>query len=122
MDSPSTFPSAATPAIPDVELLLHADCDELEVLCEISRYSHSHTPGDEPGPAHFFVTLDLEGSGLSISLVLQTLQVQKKDPAAPPTSEDLGHRTPLEERLGLPLSDAGSLLTEGQHLNYFHNV
>ncbi|CAL8257251.1 unnamed protein product [Boreogadus saida] len=106
--------TASSPAIPDVDLLLHADCNEQEVACEISRY---HFPqgaagGDEdhPAPAHFFIaTLELEGGGLSTALVLRTLGLP-----APPAAADPGpgDRTLGEGRLGLPLSWSGSLLTE----------
>ncbi|CAL8247374.1 unnamed protein product [Lota lota] len=109
--------TASSPAIPDVDLLLHADCNEQEVACEISRYHFPQGAAsddeDRPAPAHFFIaTLDLEGSGLSTTLVLQTLEL-RKDPAAPtPADPDPGHQTLVEGRLGLPLSESGSLLTE----------
>ncbi|KAK0149717.1 Tapasin-related protein [Merluccius polli] len=100
--------TVSSPAIPDVDLLLHADCNEQEVTCEISHY-YPHIPSDDDDDrvarTHFFIaTVDLEGGGLSTTLVLQTLEVQR-DP-------DPGGQAPVEGRLGMPLSQSGSLLTE----------
>ena len=97
-----------------MDLLLHADCNEQEVGCEISRYHFPRGAGggdeDGPSPAHFIVTLELEGGGLSAALVLRTLELQR-NPAPGPGARTLG-----EGRLGLPLSESGSLLTEGEPL------
>ncbi|KAK5615169.1 hypothetical protein CRENBAI_004737 [Crenichthys baileyi] len=87
------------PEIPNAGMLLHADCNEQEVMCEISRY----TPrGLEEGsdPAYFMVSLSVEGFDFSTSLILQTL----------PVGSD--QQTLVQNKLSLPLSQAGTLLTK----------
>lgn len=89
----------SSPQIPDGDLLLHADCDEKEVACEISSYSPQlYGIPSESSPDHFIVSLQIKGGGLSMSLMLQTLGVEGS--------------TLTQGRLGLPLSQTGSLLTQ----------
>lgn len=95
----------SSPEIPNAEMLLHADCNEEEVMCEISRY----TPrGLEEGsdPAYFMVSLGVEGQDFSTSLILQTLPVEKDQP------------TLTQSKLNLPLSQSGTLLTKVIFLVY----
>lgn len=93
---------ASSPEIPNGDLLLHADCNEQEVMCEISRYS-LHGSQDSSEPAYFMVSLSVEGVEFSTALVMQTLTVEK---------DHLGGKTLIQNKLGLPLSQSGSLLTE----------
>ncbi|KAM4601043.1 tapasin-related protein isoform 2-T2 [Polymixia lowei] len=92
----------SSPQIPDGDALLHADCNEQEVMCEISRYFPRGTQKSTE-PAHFIVSLQLEGGGLGTTLVLQTLVVENDQSVGSPL---------IQSRLGLPLSQSGSLLTE----------
>lgn len=117
----SSHPSVAvsSPEIPNADVLLHADCNEMEVMCEISRYSPRGSQ-ETSDPAYFMVSLNVEGVEFSTALILQTLTV-KKDQS-----------TLIQTKLGLPLSQSGTLLTEGEiqslishfifSLNYFHSV
>ncbi|XP_036394105.1 tapasin-related protein isoform X2 [Megalops cyprinoides] len=93
-----------SPEIPEADSLLHADCNEQEVTCEISSYLPR---GSEEGsePAYFIGSVQLEGGGISLTLVLQTLPVTDKgeESVAPPL---------LQSKLKLPLSQSGTLLTE----------
>lgn len=92
--------------IPESELLLHADCNEQEVTCEISPYFPQGTEEDSY-QAYFIGSVQLEGGGISLTLVLQTLSLGHE-----------GHESvtsPLmHKKLGLPLSQSGTLLTEGE--------
>ncbi|XP_056143062.1 tapasin-related protein [Lampris incognitus] len=92
----------SSPEIPGGDLLLHADCNEQEVVCEISRYFPygSQTTSE---PAHFIAALHIEGGGFSVTLVLQTLVAENNQSSGKPL---------MQEKLGLPLSPSGSLLTE----------
>ncbi|XP_047216187.1 tapasin-related protein isoform X2 [Girardinichthys multiradiatus] len=94
----------SSPEIPNAGMLLHADCNEQEVMCEISRY----TPrGLEEGsdPAYFMVSLSVVGFDFSTSLILQTLPVDKDQ------------QTLVQNKLSLPLSQSGTLLTKDVLLN-----
>ncbi|XP_028984873.1 tapasin-related protein [Betta splendens] len=97
----------SSPEIPNAEVLLHADCNEQEVMCEISRYSPR---GSQEGsdPAYFMVSLGVEGVDLSASLILQTVTVEKNP------------STLIQSKLGLPLSPSGTLLTEVIFLVFSH--
>ncbi|KAI1885792.1 hypothetical protein AGOR_G00207440 [Albula goreensis] len=92
-----------SPEIPEADSLLHADCNEQEVTCEISRYFPRGTEGT--GLAYFIGSVQLEGGGISMTLVLQTLPPVGEDeqPAVSPL---------LQNKLELPLSQSGTLLTE----------
>ncbi|KAA0702989.1 hypothetical protein E1301_Tti010903 [Triplophysa tibetana] len=87
--------------IPDADSLLHADCNEQNIVCEISRFVPRDADADSL-PAHFIGSVQLEGAGLSVTLVLQT------SPSETPESD----RPPLmQSKLNLPLSQSGTLLT-----------
>ncbi|XP_076010931.1 tapasin-related protein isoform X2 [Genypterus blacodes] len=92
----------SSPEIPNAEMLLHADCNEQEVMCEISRYFPRGSQ-ETPGPAYFMVSISVEGEEFSTALILQTLPVEKNHS---------GGETLIQNKLGLPLSQSGSVLTE----------
>ncbi|KAM8826218.1 tapasin-related protein [Synchiropus picturatus] len=96
----------SSPQIPNVEVLLHADCHDLEVACEISSYS-PRGAADRPG-AHFFMASINVGEDFSSTLILQTL---------PPADSAMVH-----PRLALPLTRAGTLLTEVVFLMFTNTV
>ncbi|XP_070691528.1 tapasin-related protein [Pempheris klunzingeri] len=85
--------------IPSADVLLHADCNEQEVMCEMSQYSPHGSQGSSD-PAYFMVSLSVVGAEFSTALILQTLAVQKEQ------------STLIQSKLGLPLSQSGTLLTE----------
>ncbi|XP_015226207.1 PREDICTED: tapasin-related protein [Cyprinodon variegatus] len=89
----------SSPEIPNAALLLHADCNEQEVMCEISRYTPRGLP-ESSDPAYFMVSLSVEGLDFSTSLILQTLPVDKYE------------QTLTQNKLSLPLSQSGTLLTK----------
>lgn len=88
--------------IPNADLLLHADCNEQEVVCEISRYVPRGADMDSL-PAHFIGSIQLEGGGISLTLVLQTLHSETTQSDAQPL---------MQSKLNLPLSQSATLLTE----------
>ncbi|KAM7421064.1 hypothetical protein PAMA_015308 [Pampus argenteus] len=88
-----------SPEIPNANVLLHADCNDQEVMCEISRYS-SHGSQESSEPAYFMVSINVEGVDFSTSLILQTLTLERD------------HSTLIQNKLNLPLSRTGTLLTE----------
>ncbi|XP_039973516.1 tapasin-related protein isoform X4 [Xiphias gladius] len=93
--------------IPNADLLLHADCNEQEVMCEISSYSPRGSR-ESSDPAYFMASLNVEGIEFSTVLILQTLTVEKD------------HSTLIHNKLGLPLSQSGTLLTEVIFLVFSH--
>ena len=99
----TSHPSVAVSSVevPGADVLLHADCNEQEVMCEISRYA---LRGSQEGsdPAYFMVSINVEGVEFSTALILQTTVVEK-DPT-----------TLMQSKLGLPLSQSGCLPTEGE--------
>uniref|UniRef100_A0A8C7Y683 TAP binding protein like n=1 Tax=Oryzias sinensis TaxID=183150 RepID=A0A8C7Y683_9TELE len=97
--------SVTSPDIPNTDRLLHADCNELEVSCEISRYS-SKGLQDSSDQTFFMVSITVEELDFSISLVLETLPVEKHQ------------STLMHNKLGLPLSQSGTLLTKGDIQNF----
>ncbi|TNN54560.1 Tapasin-related protein [Liparis tanakae] len=97
----------ASPEIPNTHVLLHADCNEEEVKCDMSRYFPSGNQ-ESSGSAFFMVSLNVVGGEFSTALILQTLAV-KKD-----------HLTLMQNKLGLPLSQSGTLLTEVIFLVFSH--
>lgn len=97
----------SSPEIPNVHVLLHADCNDQEVMCEISRYTPRGSQ-ESSDPAYFMVSLNVEGVEFSTALILQTLPVEK----------DLS--TIIQSKLGLPLSQSGTLLTEVIFLVFSH--
>ncbi|KAG1925376.1 tapasin-related protein [Pimephales promelas] len=88
--------------IPNADLLLHADCNEQEVVCEISRYVPRDADLDSL-PAHFIGSVQLDGGGISLTLVLQTLHSETTQSQTPPL---------VQSTLNLTLSQAGTLMTE----------
>lgn len=106
LHSPSTsfcFLTVESPEIPEADLLLHADCNEQEVTCEISRYFPRNAKEGSTEPAYFIGSLQIEGGGLSLTLILQTLPLDQSDRPAL-----------MQSKLELPLSQSGTLLTEGE--------
>ncbi|XP_034730154.1 tapasin-related protein isoform X1 [Etheostoma cragini] len=97
----------SSPEIPNAHVLLHADCNEQEVMCEISRYS-LHGSQESSEPAYFMVSLNVEEVEFSTALILQTLAV-KRDQS-----------TLIQKKLGLPLSQSGTLPTEVIFLVFSH--
>lgn len=89
--------------IPEAETLLHADCNEQEVTCELSRYIPRGTQPDSV-PAHFIVSVQLEGGGAGFTLVLQTTSSENERSNTTPV---------MQSKLQLPLSQWGTLITEG---------
>ncbi|XP_026173312.1 tapasin-related protein [Mastacembelus armatus] len=98
---------ASSPEIPNADVLLHADCNEQQVMCEISRYSPRGSQ-ESSDPAYFMVSLNVEGVEFSTSLILQALTVDKNP------------STVIQNKLGLPLSQSGTLLTEVIFLVFSH--
>lgn len=88
--------------IPEGEALLHADCNEQEVVCELSRYNPRGVNPDSL-PAFFIGSLQLEGGAVSHTLVLQT---STNEPAGS------GESSLVQSKLQLPLSQWGTLITE----------
>ncbi|KAM9851885.1 tapasin-related protein [Aulostomus maculatus] len=94
------FESKVTsPEIPNVDVLLHADCNEQEVMCEISTYS-PHGTKEDSQPAYFMVSINVDAVDFSTTLILQTVELEKD------------HSTLIQRMLDLPLSPSGTLLTE----------
>ncbi|XP_068179239.1 tapasin-related protein [Antennarius striatus] len=89
----------SSPQIPHANLLLHADCNEQEVVCELSHF-FTHESSESSDPAYFMVSLAVEGVEFSTTLVLETLTMKKNESAL------------IQNKLGLPLSPMGTLLTE----------
>ncbi|GLD63787.1 tapasin-related protein isoform X1 [Lates japonicus] len=63
--------------IPNADVLLHADCNEQEVMCEISRYSPRGSQ-ESSDPAYFMASISVDGVDFSTSLILQTVTVEKE--------------------------------------------
>lgn len=91
--------AVSSPQIPDAEVLLHADCNQQEVMCELSRYfPQGALRGSDK--AYLMVSLDVEGVDFSTVIILQTVE-----------TEETGL---VQTNLGLPLSQSGTLLAEGE--------
>ncbi|XP_034030398.1 tapasin-related protein [Thalassophryne amazonica] len=106
------FEARAGPSteIPNGDLLLHADCNEQEVMCEVSRFSpHRSKEGSEL--TYFMVSLNVKGGGFSTALILQPLKIENEPSGAKPL---------IQNKLGLPLSQGGTLLTEVVFLVFSH--
>ncbi|NXL30672.1 TPSNR protein, partial [Glaucidium brasilianum] len=102
--SPIVFEaSAQLVSIPHAEALLHADCDEEEVTCEMSPYS-SQQAGEGPCPASWFIATLQLSSGISITLVLRGLHCSIQE-------EEKEHNATLHPKLRIPMSKEGTLLT-----------
>lgn len=89
--------------IPEAESLLHADCNEQEVTCELSHYIPRGTNPDSV-PAHFIASVQLEGGGVGFTLVLQTIANE---------NTESNTASLIQSKLQLPLSQSGTLITEG---------
>ena len=70
-------------------------------MCEISRYSPRGIQ-ESSDQAYFMVSLNVEGVDFSTALILQTLTVDRDE------------STLTQSKLDLPLSQTGTLLTEGE--------
>ncbi|XP_066117212.1 tapasin-related protein [Saccopteryx bilineata] len=84
--------------IPHAEALLHADCSEKEVTCEISRYFLQATQAHVATAAWFITNMQVSGGGPSVSIVMKTLG-------------DAENGAVLHPMLNLPLSPQGTVLT-----------
>lgn len=89
----------SSPEIPDAEVLLHADCNQQDVMCEMSRYFPKGAQRSSDS-AYLMVSLDVEGVDFSTVLILQTVE-----------TEETGL---VQTNLGLPLSQSGTLQTAGE--------
>lgn len=92
--------TVSSPEIPNADALLHADCNDQEVMCEMSLYS-AHGAQNSSDSPFFMVSLNVEGDQFSTVLIMQTLAVTDESPL-------------MQNKLGLPLSQSGTLLTEGE--------
>lgn len=88
--------TVSSPQIPQAELLLQADCSQQEVTCELSHYS----PPRDSDSVYFLVSLSVEEAGFSTALILKTIPLVQNN------------STLIQTNLDLPLSPAGTLLTE----------
>lgn len=91
--------TVSSPEIPNADVLLHADCNEQEVLCEMSLYS-PHGTQESSDVAYFMVSIDVEGVDFSTVLILKTVKMEKS--------------SLIQTKLDLPLSESGTLLTDGE--------
>lgn len=80
-------------------MLLHADCNQQEVLCELSLYTPQGAQRSADS-AYLMVSVNVEGVDFSAMIILQTVK-----------TEDTGL---VQTNLGLPLSQSGMLLTDGE--------
>lgn len=80
-------------------MLLHADCNEQEVMCELSSYSPRGLE-ENSDRVFFMVSLSVDEVDFSTALILETLKVEKDE------------STLMQSKLGLPLSQSGTLLTD----------
>ncbi|XP_027005571.2 tapasin-related protein [Tachysurus fulvidraco] len=94
--------TALSVEIPEAESLLHADCNEQEVTCELSHYIPRGTKPDSV-PVYFIASVQLEGGGVGFTLVLQII-----------TNENPESNTAslIQSKLQLPLSQWGTLITD----------
>ncbi|XP_045682447.1 tapasin-related protein isoform X2 [Phyllostomus hastatus] len=85
--------------IPHAEALLHADCSETEVTCEISRYFPQARQEATVETAAWFITnMQVSGGGPSVSIVMRTLRDPENVAVLHPT-------------VHLPQSPQGTVLT-----------
>lgn len=91
--------AVSSPEIPDAEVLLHADCNQQEVMCELSRY-YPHGAQRSSDSAYLMVCVDVEGVDFSTVIILQMVK-----------TEETGL---VQTNLGLPLSQSGTLQAEGE--------
>lgn len=84
-----------------MDVLLHADCNDLEVMCEISQYSVSGAQ-KRSDVTHFMVSVSVEAMMFGTTLIVRTRAVTEQSNL-------------IHNKLGLPLSPTGTLLTEGEN-------
>lgn len=90
--------------IPHAEALLHADCSETEVTCEISRYFLQARQEAAVETAAWFITnMQVSGGGPSVSIVMRTLG-------------DAENAAVLHPTVHLPQSPQGTVLTAGEKM------
>lgn len=94
--------TASSVEIPEAESLLHADCNEQEVICELSRYIPRGTKPDSV-PVYFIASVQLEGGGVGFTLVLQAIANE---------NAESNTASLIQSKLQLPLSQWGTLITE----------
>lgn len=82
-----------------MDVLLHADCNDLEVTCEMSQYSVSKAQRRSDA-TYFMVSISVQAVKFGITLIVQTLAATEPS-------------TLVQSKLGLPLSPSGTLPTEG---------
>ncbi|XP_037370395.1 tapasin-related protein isoform X2 [Talpa occidentalis] len=99
-DPPVTFEaSAKLIQIPQAEALLHADCSEEKVTCELSHYDLQTKQDATAERATWFITnVQVSGGGPGVSMVLKTLG-------------DAENGAILHPTLNLPLSPQGTVQT-----------
>ncbi|KAK1341464.1 LOW QUALITY PROTEIN: hypothetical protein QTO34_017871 [Cnephaeus nilssonii] len=97
---PVTFDASVSPVqIPHAEALLHADCSEKEVTCEISRYFlQARQEAAIETAAWFIANLQVSGGGPSVSILMKTLG-------------DAENRALMHPTMNLPLGPQGTVLT-----------
>lgn len=97
---PVTFEASVSPVqIPHAEALLHADCSEKEVTCEIARYFLQARQEAAVETAAWFITnLQVSGGGPRISILMKALR-------------DAENRAVMPPMLNLPLGPQGTVLT-----------
>lgn len=86
--------------IAQAKVLLHADCNEKQVTCELSHY-HPRTQQEPPAPTEtwFIANVQVSGEGPGVSMVMKTLG-------------KAGPGETLHPLLSLPLSPQGTMQTE----------
>ncbi|XP_036107189.1 tapasin-related protein isoform X1 [Molossus molossus] len=85
--------------IPHAKALLHADCSEKEVTCDISRYFlQARQEATFETAAWFLTNMQVSGGGPSVSIVMKTLG-------------DAENRAVSPSKLDLPLGPQGTVLT-----------
>ncbi|XP_033837031.1 tapasin-related protein [Periophthalmus magnuspinnatus] len=97
--------TVSSPDIPNSDVLLHADCNGKEVMCELSPFSPdpSRKSADQ---AFFMVSVSVDGEDFSTSLILRTIKVEQI--------------TQRHSRLGLPLSPSGTVQSEVAMVVFSH--
>ncbi|CAL9705555.1 unnamed protein product [Knipowitschia caucasica] len=99
------FETRVSPDVPNLDVLLHADCEGLEVTCELSRFSPAESPQSSE-QAFFMVLVNVEGESFSASLILKSLTAE--------------HSTLRQSILGLPLTSAGTVNSETVMVVFSH--
>ncbi|XP_028665845.1 tapasin-related protein-like isoform X1 [Erpetoichthys calabaricus] len=95
--------TASSVQIPGADALLHADCNEQEVTCEVSQF---YPRGENSEHEAWFIgSLQVSGGGISLTLVMKTQpMVETKDVSMK-----------KQKKLGLPLSESGTILMSVQY-------